>query len=290
VVMPIAFKNRAKSKSETYKHVLIRVFKLYILGLVASGHLFQLNIDTLHLWTDTLHAIAVGYLVSSVLILEVSRKWQYIIVALLLLGYSIIMTQVPVPGQQAGVFEIDNNLALYIDDAVLGHFQEGSGWTYILSNMTFICSVMLGVFAGNILLSQLSEKTKVIRLIIVGLSCIATALIWSLWFPIIHHIWSSSLVLYAGGWSYLLLALFYYIIDVRGYQKWSFFFRVIGVNAIAVYVATHLFNFSTIGAVFVGGFAKWLGEWYNVLLTFSGLVVVWLILLYMYRNKTFIKV
>ena len=290
VVMPVAFKNRAKSKSETYRHVLIRVVKLYILGLIASGHLFDLNIATLHLWTDTLHAIAIGYLVSSVLILEVSRKWQYVIVALLLLAYSIVMTQVPVPGQQAGVFEIDNNLALYVDNAVLGHFQEGSGWTYILSNMTFICSVMLGVFAGYILLSDISEIAKIKRLTIAGVSCIAGGLIWSLWFPIIHHIWTSSLVLFAGGWSYLLLALFYYVIDVRGYTKWSFPLKVIGVNAIAVYVATHLFNFSTIAVVFVGGFAKWFGEWYQVLLAITALLVVWLILFYMYKNKTFLKV
>src|SRR6476620_209706 len=146
VVMPIAFKNRAKNKIDIYRHVLIRVVKLYILGLIASGHLLDLNISTLHLWTDTLHAIAVGYLISSVLMLEVSRKWQYVIVAILLLAYSIIMTRVPVPGHEAGVFEKDLNLALYIDNLVLGHFQEGFGWTYILTNMTFICSVMLGVF------------------------------------------------------------------------------------------------------------------------------------------------
>jgi predicted acyltransferase len=266
------------------------VFRLYILGLIASGHLLDLNVATLHLWTDTLHAIAVGYLVSSILILEASRKWQYIIVALLLLGYSIIMTQVPVPGYEAGIFQKDLNLALYIDNKVLGHFQEGQGWTYILTNMTFICSVMLGVFAGYILLSGVSEIQKVNRLIIAGVSCIAGGLLWSLWFPIIHHIWSSSLVLFAGGLSYLLLALFYYLIDVKGYTRWSFFFRVIGVNAIAVYVATHLFNFSSIAVVFVGGFSKWLGEWYNVLLACTTLLIVWLILLYMYRNKTFLKV
>jgi len=293
VVMPVAFKNRStlhESRSKIYKHVLIRVVKLYILGLIASGHLLDFNISTLHLWTDTLHAIAFGYLVSSVMILELDKKWQYVIVALLLLGYSIIMTQVPIPGYGAGIFQKDLNLALHIDNQVLGHFQEGSGWTYILTNMTFVCSVMLGVFAGNILLSKLSEKEKIKRLIVVGVACIAGGLIWSLWFPIIHHIWTSSLVLFAGGWSYLLLALFYYAIDVRGNTGWAYPFRVIGVNAIAVYVATHLFSFSSIAVVFVGGFAKWLGEWYNVLLSFVALLVVWLILLYMYKNRTFLKV
>lgn len=293
VVMPVAFQKRLarqESKSKIYRHILIRVLKLYILGLIASGHLLDLNIATLHLWTDTLHAIAVGYLVSSILILEVSRKWQYIIVGVLLLGYSIIMTRVPIPGHQAGIFEKELNLALYIDNQVLGHFQEGLGWTYILTNMTFICSVMLGVFAGYVLLSGAREREKVLRLIIAGISCIAVGLIWSLWFPIIHHIWSSSLVLYAGGWSYMLLALFYYLVDVRGYVKWSFPFRVIGVNAIAVYVATHVFDFSTIAAAVVGGFSKWLGGWYNVLLAFAAVLVVWLILLYMYKNRTFLKV
>jgi len=293
VVMPVAFRNRMahhENKSKIYRHVLIRVFKLYILGLVASGHLLEFNIDTLHLWTDTLHSIAVGYLVSSVLILETSRKWQYIIVGLLLLAYSIIMTQVPIPGHGAGILQKDLNLALYIDNKVLGHFQEGLGWTYILTNMTFVCSVMLGVFAGNILLLGLNAKAKIQRLVVVGFSCIAGGLIWSFWFPIIHHIWTSSLVLFAGGWSYLLLALFYYIIDVRGYTRWAFPFKVIGVNSIAVYVATHLFNFSTVAVVFVGGLSRWVGEWYPLLLSFAALLVTWLILLYMYRNKTFLKV
>lgn len=293
VVMPVAFKNRlarSATKPEIYRHVLIRVVKLYILGLIASGHLLDFDINTLHLWTDTLHAIAVGYLVSSILILEVDRKWQYVIVGLLLLSYSVIMTTIAVPGYPAGYFTIDVNLARYVDNKVLGHFQEGLGWTYILSNMTFICSVMLGVFAGYILLSEKPAKAKVLQLMAAGAGCIIGGLIGSLWFPIIHHIWSSSLVLFAGGWSCLLLALFYYVIDVRGYHKWAFPFKVIGVNAIAVYVATHLFDFRTIAVVFVGGFSKWLGEWYNVLLSLTALLVIWLILLFMYRKKIYLKV
>ncbi|HUQ66535.1 MAG TPA: hypothetical protein VM101_10285 [Flavitalea sp.] len=293
VVMPVAFKNRlatGENKSSIYRHVLLRVSKLYILGLIASGHLLELNVATLHLWTDTLHAIAVGYLISSILILEVKLKWQLVIVVILLAAYWIIMTNIPVPGYPAGLFQKKNNLALYIDDLVLGHFQEGEGWTYILTNMTFICSVMLGVFAGYMLLSEWSERNKVLRILSAGVGCIAAGLIWANWFPIIHHIWTSSLVLFAGGWSYILLALFYYVIDVKGHTKWSFPFKVIGVNAIAVYVATHLFDFKLISAVFVGGFSQWLGSWYNVVLSFSALLVIWLVLFYMYRNKTFLKI
>lgn len=293
VVMPVAFTKRLEagdSKRNIYSHILKRVFKLYILGLIASGHLLQLDISTLRLWTDTLHAIAVGYLVSAVLILEVSRKWQVIITALLLVLYSVIMLYVPIPGYGAGLLEPDRNLALYIDDKVLGHFQEGYGWTYILTNMTFVCSVMLGVFAGRILLSGMAEMKKFRQLIILGLACTAAGWLWGFWFPIIHHLWTSSLVLFAGGLSCLLLALFFIVIDVWGYRKWTFPFIVIGVNAIAVYVATHLFNFKLIGNVFVGGFAKWLGPWNGFVQALAALVVVWLILYWMYKKKTFIKV
>ena len=293
VVMPIAFKKRlekGETKKEIYKHVLIRVIKLYILGLIASGHLFQFDINTLRLWTDTLHAIAVGYLVSSVLILELKEKWQIIITALLLVLYWLVMTFIPIPGHEAGIFEKDLNLALYVDDKILGHFQEGYGWTYILTNMTFVCSVMLGVFAGRILLSEMADKKKITRLILLGAGCVIAGKLWGVWFPIIHHLWTSSLVLFAGGLSCLLLALFFLVIDVWGYKKWAMPFVVIGVNAIAVYVATHLFDFKLIGNVFVGGLSKWLGSWNDFVQALAALMVVWLILYWMYRKKTFIKV
>ena len=210
----------------------------------------------MHLWTDTLHAIAVGYLVSSILILEVKRKLQLIIVASLLVIYWLVMALIPIPGKGAGIYEPEMNLALYVDNAVLGHWQEGAGWTYILSNMTFICSVMLGVFAGQILMSDANPMRKAGLLALIGVACIIAGKVWGIWFPIIHHLWTSSLVLFAGGLSFLLLALFYLVIDIWGYKKWSFFFVVIGTNAIAVYVATHLFDFTLIGNVFVGGLLK----------------------------------
>lgn len=293
VVMPVAFRKRidkGEDNRSIYRHVISRVIKLYILGLIASGHLLDFNLSTLHLWTDTLHAIAVGYLVSSVLILEVKIKWQIAIVALLLVSYWLVMSFVPIPGHGAGILEKDLNLALYVDNLVLGHFQEGAGWTYILTNMTFVCSVMLGVFAGYILLSDRTALKKTFQLIGAGAGCIGAGVIWGQWFPIIHHLWTSSLVLFAGGWCFLLLAVFYYIIDVKGYVRWFFVFKVIGVNAIAVYVATHLFDFRLVASVFVRGLEQWLGEWYNFVLSLSGLIVIWLILLYMYRKKTFIKV
>jgi predicted acyltransferase len=293
VVMPISFGNRLRrgsTKKQLYLHVIKRVIVLYILGLIASGHLLTFDTTKIHLWTDTLHAIAVGYLVSSILILEANRKWQIGITAFLLIAYWIVMATIPVPGHGAGIYERDVNLALYVDNAVLGHWQEGGGWTYIITNMTFICSVMLGVFAGQILVSEQKQMKKAGLLALIGVCCIIVGKVWGIWFPIIHHLWTSTLVLFAGGLSFLLLSLFYLVIDVWGYKKWAFFFVVIGMNAIAVYVATHLFDFTKIGNVFVGGLLKHLGPWADFVEASAALAVIWGILYYMYRNKTFIKI
>jgi predicted acyltransferase len=293
VVMPISFGKRLKqgdSKKELYSHVLKRVIVLYILGLIASGHLFSFDTTMIHLWTDTLHAIAVGYLVSSVLILETKLECQIGVTVVLLFLYWGIMALIPIPGHRPGLYEPDINLALYVDNAVLGHWQEGQGWTYILTNLTFICSVMLGTFAGRILLSSKKPMSKAGLLALTGLCCIMAGKIWGIWFPIIHHLWTSSLVLFAGGISYLLLSLFYFIIDIRGYKKWAFVFVVIGMNAIAVYVATHLFDFRLIGDIFVGGLTKWLGKWDEFVRALAALSVIWFMLYWMYRKKTFIKI
>ena len=293
VVMPVSFKKRmgrGESKKSLYTHVVKRVIILYILGLVSSGHLLSFDLSKLHLVTNTLHAIAVGYLVSSIMILELKIKWQIWITIALLFLYWGIMALIPIPGIGAGIYKPDTNLALYVDDAVLGHFQEGEGWTYIISNLTFICSVMLGVFAGNVLQSDRTAMKKVGVMALIGICCVVAGKIWGIWFPIIHHLWTSSLVLFAGGLSFLLLSLFYLVIDVWGYKKWSFPFVVIGMNAIAVYVATDLFDFSKIGNVFVGGLAANMGKWNDFVQALGALAVVWLILYWMYRKKTFIKI
>jgi len=293
VVMPVAFKKRmarGETKKSLYKHIIRRVVILYILGLIASGNLLTFDVSKIHLWTDTLHAIAMGYLVASILILEFNIKWQIGITTAFLFLYWGLLALIPIPGYGAGLYQPDVNLALFVDNALLGHFQEGAGWTYIVTNLTFICSVMLGVFAGYILQSDRAPMKKVAMLALVGICSMIGGKIWGIWFPIIHHLGTSSLVLYAGGLSFLLLSLFYLVIDVWGYKKWSFIFVVIGMNAISVYVATHIFDFSIIGNVFVGGFAKNLENWNDFVQALAAIAVVWFILYWMYRKRTFIKI
>jgi predicted acyltransferase len=156
--------------------------------------------------------------------------------------------------------------------------------------MVFAVSVAQGAFAGHVLRSEKTPNKKVLTLLGIGVACLMAGWIWSLSFPIVKHLWTSSMVLWSGGWCYLLLGLFYWVIDVKCYRKWAFPLVVIGVNAITVYTVTRLYDFGDISDIFLEHLAPRLGAFGSFLSEFGALLVPWLILLYMYRKKTFIRV
>jgi predicted acyltransferase len=170
----------------------------------------------------------------------------------------------------------------------MGRFYYGVN-TWFLSYLGFASSVLLGVLAGELLLSTRSNKAKCLTLYAYGTCLLMLGLIWSIWLPIIKLMWTSSFVLVAGGISCLMMATFYLIIDVLGYSKWVFPFSVIGLNALAVYMATNLFDFRKIGNIFVGSLLPRVGIWGEALAQSTALAVVWLILYWMYRTRSFVK-
>jgi predicted acyltransferase len=136
--------------------------------------------------------------------------------------------------------------------------------------------------------SKLAPGKKFLTLAGAGATCIIAGLVAAIWFPIIKHIWSTSFVLFAGGLSFLLLAVFYGVIDVIGLKKWSFFFMVIGTNAIFVYCFSELFS-PMIGKVVVK-IADAHGIAVAAPIALSAFAAQWLILYVMWRKKIFIKV
>ncbi len=293
VVMPFAFKKRLErgdSKKRLYFHIIMRTVILFVLGMIAQGRLLTYDLSKLHIYSNTLQAIAAGYLISAIIILNLRLVWQIVTTVALLLLFWALMMLVPVPGHGAGMLEPKVNLAIYLDEVILGTFRDGTTYSWILSSMTFACTVMLGVFAGHVLRSQKTSRTKVLWLVGMGVGSLALGWIWGIWFPVIKHLWTSSFVLFSAGICLLLLALFYLVIDVWGFKKWAFGFVVIGMNAIAVYMATHVFNFRHIGDIFVNGLDKWCGQWSGFIHAVAAFAVIWLILWWMYRKKSFIKI
>lgn len=293
VAMPFSIGKRlarGDSRSSIYKKMLYRVMVLWILGMVAQGHLLAFDLNNLQFYSNTLQSIAAGYLIATIALVELPVRWQAALAGALLVVYWALMVLVPVPGHGAGVLTPDGNLAMYIDKALLGHFQDGTPYTWILSSLGFGATVLMGVLSGHLLRSKLPEKRKALVLAGSGIACLMGGWLWSFAFPIIKHIWTSSMVLWSGGWCLLLLALFYWVIDVLGYRRWAFFFIVIGMNAIVAYMAPDIIPFSTISKTLFAGLASHLGMFGPVLVAFGTLGVLWLILYYLYRNRTFVRI
>lgn len=295
--MPFSFAKRleaGQSKRAMYGKVVLRCLILWVLGMAVQGNLLKYDWSQLRLYSNTLQAIAAGYLIASVVMLNMRPIWQLVTTAGLLLAYWLILTFVPAPGQPAGILEPEANLALYIDQVIMGeHFRDGTTYAWILASLAFGGTVLLGVMSGHILASAQANWKKFLWLMLAGLACLGLGWAWSYEFPIIKHLFTSSMVLWACGWSFLLLALFFLVIDVWGLRRWSIFFVVIGMNAIAVYVATHVFNsaFRQVSNALVGNLIPYLPKPYGAALSAATtFAVVWLILYYMYRKRTFIRV
>lgn len=279
-----------RDRRALYTRLARRILILWVLGMAVQGNLLQYDLSKLRLYSNTLQAIAAGYLVSTLLLLTTRIRGQIVAVAALLLGFWGIMMLVPVPGHGAGLLEPQNNLAYHFERFVFGRFSDRWTYTWALSSLGFAATVMLGVFSGHILRADWAPRRKLAWLFGLGLGCLAGGWLWGLWFPIIKHIWTSSMVLWSGGWCFLLLAIFYWVIDVMGFRRWAFPFIVVGANAIAVYVATHLFDFTAPSKVFFGALEPRWGAFGAFLTAFGTLMLPWLILLYMYRKKTFIRI
>jgi predicted acyltransferase len=308
VAMPYSFGKRLSlgdSKPKLYGHILRRVALLMLLGTIAGGHLFMLDRTKFYLINNVLEEIAIGYLVAALILLNLNVRGQLAALVGLLLGYWALVMLVPVPGHGAGILTPEVNLPRYIDDLVLGNLRPvkwSFTWTLSLP-MASSCIVLLGALTGQVLKSEKTRGAKLAWLVAGALICLALSLVWSRWYPMIVSLTTGSWVLFVGAVGIALQALFYLVVDLWGFRKSAFFFVVIGSNSIAVYMAAHLFDFRNLGNIFVkgwstnhnvgvvGGLSAWVGPpWNNFVEAAAAFAVMWLLMLWLYRTKTFIKV
>jgi predicted acyltransferase len=290
--IPLAVaKRRARGESDRtlLLHAVWRALVMFCLGTVTQGNLLLFDWSRFRPCYSVLHGLAAGYLVASIVALKVKPKWHAVTIAALLLVYWALVVLIPVPGVGAGVLTPQGNLPTYVDQLVLGHLHYGEN-TWFLSYLGFGASVLLGVLAGQMLMSDRTPRGKVYGLLAAGSVSLLGGLLWSLWFPVIKLMWTSSYVLISGAVSFMALALFYWVIDVLGYKKWAFGFMVIGMNSIAVYVATEIFDFRQVGNIFVGRLLPLIGPWSAFVEASAAFAIVWLILYWMYRKKEFIRI
>ncbi len=280
-------------KKAAYKRIFKRVVILYLLGIIYYGGLANV-------WPEirlvgVLPRLAFTYGIAAVLFLNTNLRGLIITAVSILVGYWILFSFVPVPGVGHPSVSPDAHWSKYIDEHFLPGMMHDGTWDNcgILGTFPAVVNVLFGIFASLILIEKkLTDKKKVLYLVGGGLVLVISGYLWSYQLPIIKKIWTPTYVFVSGGYSFLLMGLFYWIIDVLHFNKWTLMFVWIGVNPIMIYMLTKIFSFQELARRFVGGnIEMFVGdEFYPLLLKTTSIVLALLLLRFMYNKKIFIKV
>ena len=300
------------ARSALYKKVFTRFFILFLFGLIYNQAWVN---DWVHPRVGSvLGQIAFGYLFASLIALNTPKLRSVLIWLGGFLGVNaLVQFLFPVPGFGGGVFTPQGSVNYYLDKMFMPgtflYYITPEGATYGLHQTRppnafpmygvegfmdwFSVGIiaLMGLTAGLILRNaKLSPQRKVGILVAIGVGCLLSALILKPWYPIIKLLQTDTFYLYAGGFCFLLLALFYLLIDLWKIQKWGFFFQVIGMNAITVYMGSQLIDVERTATVLVGGCAKYMGVYGPVLLSFVVVTLMWSAMYALYRKKIFLRI
>lgn len=305
VSMPYSFNryftesDQAKQRSTKraiYVSLAKRTAILLFLGMVVNGLLEWKEYENTR-FASVLGRIALSCFFAAIIYLNASFRKQLFWFAALLLGYWALMVLVPVPGFGAGVLTPEGNLEAWVDRLALPgklhrrvYDPEG-----LLSTVPAIGSALLGIFTGQFIRyhrAGLTPTKKALALFVAGAVLLLAGWLWGQVFPINKNMWTSSFVLYAGGWSVWLFALFYAVIDVGGYQRWSSPLGWIGKNSILIYLLAHgVLNFLSTSEFVFGGLVKQVPAVWHPALLWTGVALIQLALLFFFnRKKWFLKV
>jgi predicted acyltransferase len=239
---------RGESRRKILHHVLIRTVALIVIGLLVNASpLIGLDVHTWRIYGVT-QRIALCYLVAGILVLWSNRRTQAIALGACLVGYWALLRFVPVPGfgipgHDIPFMDPERNLAAWLDRKLFmgrlyDRVRDPEG---LLSTIPAIGTVLMGVLTGHWLRSDKPPGTKAVRMLCVGISVLAAGLVWNRWFPINKNLWTSSFVLFTGGFALMFLAFLSWAMEIKKWRGfWTMPILVFGMNAIAGFVADSL--------------------------------------------------
>jgi len=307
VSIPFAFskyREESRSKKQIYFRIGKRFVILWVFGMICQGNLLTFIPGEWKWYSNTLQTIAVGYLASSLLFLHTKPKTQIVTAILLTLLYWAAMTFIKVDGWGGGDFTPDGNLAEWIDRKVMGYsrhctervsdggyiFPDWYRYTWLLSSLNFIVTVMSGMFAGEVLKkSDKSGNQKALFLITLGAICIVAGLIWGLQMPIVKKIWTSSMTIFSSGISFMLMGVFYWMVDVKCWKGFEWL-TVFGMNSIFTYMIPCFLSFKGVADNFLKGLLNYMPESsYAFCKEIGAFVLLYLLLKLMKEKGIFLK-
>lgn len=294
VSFPFSLSKMGNNKSRMLFKILRRALILLFLGVLYNG---LLNFDFENLrYASVLGRIGLAWAVAALIYLFGGKKVSIAVSVILLLGYWALLALVKAPDAlpEIDIYSMEGSIVGYIDRLFLPgalhlgiHDPEG-----LLSTLPAVATAMAGIFTGEFVRdNKVKEYRKVGIMLCASLLLLVIGYLWGMVFPINKNLWTSSFALFAAGWSLLLFAMFYLVIDVVGLKGWSFFFRVIGMNSITIYLLQQFFDFHKPVQTVFGGFISLFPEqYYPSLYWCCYLLVCWLLLYFLYRKGVFLKV
>lgn len=287
-----------KERLPVYRHGIKRLFLLLLLGILYNhgwGTGAPADPEKIR-YASVLGRIAFAWFFAALLVWHTSLRNQIIVALGILLGYGAMQLWLPFPGGQAGVLSPTQSINAYVDSVLLpgisyqGCTPDPEG---LLSTIPAIVNALAGVFVGHFIVKShpKGEWVKVGLLATAGGAWLALGWLLDGVIPVNKELWTSSFVLVTSGWSMILLALFYALVDVLKWQKAAFFFVVIGTNAIIIYLASSLVDWKYIAQSVFGGLVAALPQSAQALAAVISLLAVqWLVLYWMYRRKIFFRI
>lgn len=289
-------KESGRSRASIYRKIITRGVVLFVLGLVCNG-LFKLHWDSIRIFS-VLGRIGLAWMFAALLFINFKTSARFMIVGLILLLYwGLCMIPAPdMPG--ADPLSQEGCLVGYIDRTLFpGHLYMGDGDPGfdpegLLSTLPAIVTAMLGMFTGEFVRRKdLDGNRKALYMAAAALVMLVLGYIWNIWFPINKKLWTSSFVLVLGAFSLASFALFYWVIDVKGWDRWTMPFKVIGMNSITIFMAQKFFSFGYTRDYFLKGVMELCSDPVAKVINYGGYVLVcWLFLYFLYKKKIFLKV
>ncbi len=308
VSMSLSFARRMEAGADPgamYGKVVRRTLLIFGIGLFLNAFP-RFDLGGLR-YLGVLQRIALVYLLASLIVLKNDRRGRVVWTVGLLFFYWAVMKLVPVPGYGAGDLSAEGSLASFLDRLILGSHTWRAAYDPegLLSTLPAVCTALLGVFTGDLLRSQ-RERREIVNLLFVwGWAAILAGQIWGIFFPINKPLWTSSYVLFTAGAALELLALCYWLIDVKGYRRWARPAVALGMNPLFSFVLSILLvKFLVLIRFAAGGdrvtlyawtyrnlFASWLGPMLGSLgFAIAVMLTCYAVAEILFRKRIFIRV
>lgn len=283
-------------RAKLLRHALVRLGWMIFFGWWVNGNLLSWDPAKMTLSYSVLMMLGLGYFIAVCLVLYGNLRTQILVTLGILIAYWVVQMAIPFPGRTPGEFTRGGIFGDWLYDLTIGTLTPpwksdiGRGFPVAMWNCG--TTAMFGVFAYYLIQRSPSPPQALVRLLGGGLALLLLGWLWGLQLPIVKNRWTSSYVLWCSGLSWMLFALFHWLVELRQWRRWAALFLVIGSNSILAYlIATRFMTpFRSVATTLFEGASLWLpGKAHALLMVLVSYGLVWGLLWWLHRQRIYLR-